>query len=45
MVSSSMRDSDIKRASHFEELTGYVVKPVNKTQLAEIFKKIYQENW
>ncbi|MEP2279298.1 response regulator [Maribacter sp.] len=45
MVSSSMRDSDIKRASHFEELTGYVVKPVNKVQLIEIFKKIYQENW
>lgn len=45
MVSSSMRKSDIKRASHFEELTGYVVKPVNKEQLAEIFKKIYQENF
>ncbi|MDF4202528.1 response regulator [Maribacter sp. SA7] len=45
MVSSSMRDSDIKRASHFEELTGYVVKPVNKVQLTEIFKKIYHENW
>ncbi|SIQ41983.1 response regulator [Maribacter ulvicola] len=45
MVSSSMRDSDIKRASHFEELTGYVVKPVDKVQLAEIFKKIYHENW
>jgi len=45
MVSSSMRDSDVKRASHFEELTGYVVKPVNKVQLAEIFKKIYHENW
>ena len=45
MVSSSMRDSDIKRASNFEELTGYVVKPVDKVQLAEIFKKIYQENW
>jgi len=45
MVSSSMRDSDIKRASNFEELTGYVVKPVNKIQLSEIFKKIYQENW
>lgn len=44
MVSSSMRDSDIKRASNFEELTGYVVKPVNKVQLAEIFKKIYQQN-
>ena len=38
MVSSSMRDSDVKRASNFEELTGYVVKPVNKVQLAEIFK-------
>ncbi|WP_299795933.1 response regulator [uncultured Maribacter sp.] len=45
MVSSSMRDSDVKRASNFEELTGYVVKPVNKIQLAEIFKKIYHENW
>lgn len=45
MVSSSMRDSDIIRASNFEELTGYVVKPVNKEQLAEIFKKIYQQNW
>ncbi|MEP2056273.1 MAG: response regulator [Maribacter litoralis] len=45
MVSSSMRDSDIKRASNFEELTGYVVKPVNKIQLSEIFKKIYKENW
>ncbi|WP_324028258.1 response regulator [Maribacter sp. BPC-D8] len=45
MVSSSMRESDVKRASNFEELTGYVVKPVNKVQLAEIFKKIYHENW
>ncbi|WP_423998530.1 response regulator [Maribacter sp. IgM3_T14_3] len=45
MVSSSMRESDVKRASSFEELTGYVVKPVNKDQLAEIFKKIYLENW
>ncbi|MDP5062096.1 MAG: response regulator [Maribacter sp.] len=45
MVSSSMRESDVKRASNFEELTGYVVKPVNKDQLAEIFKKIYHENW
>lgn len=45
MVSSSTRDSDIKRASNFEELTGYVVKPVNKVELAEIFKKIYHENW
>ena len=45
MVSSSMRDSDIKRASDFEDLTGYVIKPVNKVQLAEIFTKIYHENW
>jgi CheY-like chemotaxis protein len=45
MVSSSMRDSDIKRALDFEELTGYVVKPVNKEQLTDIFTKIYQENW
>tara|TARA_R110002051_G_scaffold34256_3_gene76321 strand:+ start:46518 stop:46931 length:414 start_codon:yes stop_codon:yes gene_type:complete len=45
MVSSSMRDSDIKRSLDFEELTGYVVKPVNKEQLKDIFTKIYQENW
>ncbi|WP_339651460.1 response regulator [uncultured Maribacter sp.] len=45
MVSSSMLESDMKRAANFEELTGYVVKPVTKEQLTEIFKKIYHENW
>ena len=45
MVSSSMREIDVKRASNFEELTGYVIKPVTKVELAEIFEKIYHENW
>ncbi|TLP76791.1 response regulator [Maribacter sp. ACAM166] len=45
MVTSSMRDSDRKRAAEFEELSGYVIKPVNKVQLKEIFTKIYHENW
>lgn len=45
MVSSSMRDSDMKKAENFKELTGYVIKPVNKDQLAEIFTSIYHENW
>lgn len=40
-----MRESDKKRAANFEELTGYVVKPVNKVQLTEILEKIYHENW
>ncbi|APQ18363.1 hypothetical protein A9200_09860 [Maribacter hydrothermalis] len=45
MVSSSIRETDVKRALDFEELTGYVVKPLHKAQLAKIFKKIYHENW
>lgn len=45
IVSSSMRESDKKRAASLEELTGYVIKPVGKDQLVEIFKTIYQENW
>ncbi|SNR69830.1 Response regulator receiver domain-containing protein [Maribacter sedimenticola] len=45
MVSSSMREFDKKRAANLEELTGYVIKPVDKGQLIEIFKTIYQENW
>lgn len=45
MVSSSIRETDVQRALDFEELTGYVVKPLHKAQLAKIFKKIYHENW
>ncbi|TVZ17313.1 response regulator [Maribacter sp. MAR_2009_72] len=45
IVSSSMRESDKKRAANLEELTGYVIKPVDKSQLIEIFKTIYHENW
>lgn len=39
MVSSSSMEKDIKRASEFEEITGYIVKPISETKLVEIFKE------
>jgi len=45
MVSSSNREQDIQRAEEFEELTGYVVKPVQEDQLVEIFANVYEQNW
>ncbi|MBM1104549.1 response regulator [Aurantibacter crassamenti] len=45
MVSSSMMDKDKKRAADFEDLTGYVIKPIHEDKLAEIFTEIYHENW
>lgn len=45
MVSSSNREQDIKRAAEFEELTGYVVKPLEEDKLVEIFTKVYEDNW
>ncbi len=45
MVSSSDRDEDIAKAAQFEELTGYVVKPMGEEKLVEIFTKIYADNW
>ncbi len=45
MVSSSMREQDMERAKEFEELTGYVVKPLEEDKLIEIFTKVYHENW
>ena len=45
MVSSSSREQDVKKAAEFEELTGYVVKPVTESKLVEIFTEIYADNW
>lgn len=44
MVSSSSRDEDIVRAAQFEELTGYVIKPMDEDQLLEILTNIYADN-
>ncbi|MGB3145862.1 MAG: response regulator [Maribacter sp.] len=45
MVSSSNREQDMKRAAEFEELTGYVVKPLEEDTLVEIFTEVYEKNW
>ena len=45
MVSSSNMQHDIEKASEFEELTGYVVKPLKEDKLVEIFTNIYADNW
>ena len=45
MVSSSNMQHDIEKASEFEELTGYVVKPLKEDKLVEIFTDIYADNW
>lgn len=45
MVSSSQREVDKERAANFEELTGYVVKPIEEESLTEIFNEIYSDSW
>lgn len=45
MVTSSNDSSDLKRAQEFEELTGYVVKPVFEDKLVEILTDVYGNNW
>ena len=45
LVSSSNMQHDIEKASEFEELTGYVVKPLKEDKLVEIFTDIYADNW
>ncbi len=45
MVSSSSMEEDMKRAAQFEELTGYIVKPLQEDKLIEIFTQIYHDNW
>jgi len=45
MVTSSNDQRDLKRAYEFQELTGYVVKPVFEDKLAEILEEVYQDDW
>lgn len=45
IVSSSSLEEDKKRAEQFEELTGYIVKPVEEEELVSIFTKVYADNW
>lgn len=44
LVSSSNDPADIKRAQDFEDITGYVVKPVFEEKLEEILKDTYKRN-
>ncbi|MBQ4914666.1 response regulator [Maribacter sp. MMG018] len=41
IVSSSVRESDIKKAAEYEELTDYMIKPIDRKKLAGIFTKAY----
>ena len=45
MVTSSDDPNDLKRAQNFEEITGYVVKPVFEEKLAEILTEVYNKKW
>lgn len=44
IVSSSVRESDIKKAANYEELTDYIIKPINRKKLTSIFTRAYNEN-
>ncbi|WP_047244942.1 response regulator [Maribacter thermophilus] len=41
IVSSSVRESDIKKAAEYEELTDYLIKPIDRKKLAGIFTRAY----
>ncbi|SHJ27148.1 response regulator [Pseudozobellia thermophila] len=45
LVTSSERERDKERAKEFEELTGYVVKPVSEDKLVEILTAVYESHW
>ncbi len=45
MVTSSNDPNDIKKAHDFEEITGYVIKPVLEDKLTEILTEVYKNNW
>lgn len=45
MVSTSNWEQYMKRAAEFEELTGYVVKPLEDDKLIELFTEVYEQNW
>lgn len=44
IVSSSVRESDIKKAANYEELTDYIIKPINRKKLTGIFTRAYNED-
>nr|WP_297784820.1 response regulator [uncultured Allomuricauda sp.] len=45
MVTSSNSDMDLDKAKEFEEITGYVVKPVFEDKMEEILTKVYNGSW
>lgn len=45
LVTSSERQRDKERAKEFDELTGYVVKPVSEDTLVEILSEVYENQW
>ncbi len=45
MVSSSSREQDKQKAAQFQDLTGYVVKPLEEDKLVEILTDVYKDNW
>ena len=40
MVSSSVDDKDVMRANNISEVTGYLIKPINKNRLTEVFQEL-----
>lgn len=45
MVTSSNDPNDMKKAQDFEEITGYIVKPVFENKLADILTEVYNGEW
>ncbi|WP_293294759.1 response regulator [Allomuricauda sp.] len=41
MVTSSNSEEDIKKAKEFEEITGYVVKPIYEDKLKDILTEVF----
>ena len=40
MVTSSLNDDDLAKASKYKEITEYVIKPIALNQLKELFNKV-----
>jgi CheY-like chemotaxis protein len=40
LVTTSLAENDKKKAKEFEDVTGYIVKPVKKEELDTIFSKV-----
>ncbi|MEW2921733.1 MULTISPECIES: response regulator [Flavobacteriaceae] len=45
MVTSSNDPDDFSKAKDFEEITGYIVKPVFEDKMTQILEEIYDGNW